>query len=383
MVASVGLLFLSSTCSQANAAGELKWSRPSTPRRVVQEQLPQQAPSRKVASTHRNREQRDPALMAAVWAEDDSFVVSQVVLAQAVEDRSVVVRRSTIRNTPPQDRIAQVPEDPFDQPFEENTEELSIEAPPIEEVEEAIEQEMDRRESEQDFASQDLNDVDLFGDAPVEELPVEEDYVEEAQPEEEFEEQDLFADEEIEDGSELVQVDPFDEPLDEQMPVQRDPVQRDADAIFDEAENSIGPESEESQSDREAFDREFNESNDLGSENLSELFDKETGRNDSDESATVEEKEEQQDFDVDAGIEEQTEEELEVDPTGDINVNKSEEQIEADKNCEEEIAKVRADRIDDIELNITLEGNEGERLSIRVQAWCRTPSTKTMATDYL
>jgi len=344
VVSSVGLLMLSSATPRADAAGELKWSRPLAARRVVQRR-----PSERVANYQPQAMRRDPAVVSAVWAEDDGFVASNVVTVQAVEDRSVVVRRSTTRRMPPRDRIAQLPNDPFDESVDEPALELEIEAPSIEEIKEEIEQEVDRRVGEQDLSDQNLSDQDLFGDSPGEESSVEDDFAEQDEPEEVFEEQDLFADEAMDEEPEVTEVDPFDEPLVEQLPEPRG-----ADSIIDEAEEAIEPEGDDFQTDREAFDKAFGESNDLDSENLSELFEKETEQGESDESTVLEGEKEEQDVDVDS------ERDLEVDPTGDLHEDKSEEQIEADRNCAEEIAKVRSDRIDDIELNINLEGDEGE-----------------------
>jgi len=286
MASSIGTFFLSSATA---GSAETNWSQASTPHGVAQH------PSgERVASYRRKTVVRDWAVVAAVWEEDDAFVETAVETAQAVEDRSVVVRRSTAPRMPLRDRLAQLPEDPFEA-TDESLLELDIEDPPleeVEEVEEALDHELDRREDEQELSEEDL-----------------------------FEEPDLFEERAIDEEPQEAEDDPFEEPLVEQF-----------EEVMDE-------EFESPPSERDLFDMSLEGEDDLEPGNLSELFEEEMRKDRPDGEPASE---------------------PESEPDGESEKEKLDEREESERNCEEEIAKVRADRIDDIDLSILLEGDAGE-----------------------
>jgi len=114
---------------------------------------------------------RDPQVVAAAWSDADESLRAgdEPEVLYLADGRSVVVKRSSREPDRSENsghsfsdlRIAQLPEDPFD---ETPTEELSddpffdepIPEPIIDEAQEDLEEEIDRRESEQDY--------DLFED---------------------------------------------------------------------------------------------------------------------------------------------------------------------------------------------------------------------------
>jgi len=347
VIGSVSALFLGSmACPTVSAAP--KWSRPAAARRV-----PSRQGHELVVNYQREAVFHDPAVVAAVWEEDDGFVArTQTVVERGEahrgedrrrEDRSVVVRRSTAGELPPRDRLAQLPKDPFEEaptgltPAEPATEfgieEPTIEEVEIEEAESAIEEEFDRRESEQD-----LSDQDLFGDSPAESLPAEEEFPA-AEPE-------------------AAEVDPFDEPQVSQLTEPRSD-----DSLvneFDEAEGSMEspslepPPAETFESERDLFDKSFGNQQPGNSDELSDLFEAEMKKDEADGTALPE-----------AEAEEPIE--LGSPLSGESQDEKSAEREEAARNCADEVDKVRSERIDDIDLSIVLEGDAGEDFPFECQ----------------
>ncbi len=157
------LLLLCSAGFATAEATSLQWGRPHTVRPPV-----------RVSS--RNRQTalvRDSRVVAAVWEEDEAFAVQPAV------DRSIVVERVTPVYDPfeedgrayPEDRLAELPDDPFDEPVGEP---IPVPEPEsnLEDVEEAVDDEIRRRQSAEDLLDEemdasldeDLLDEDLFED---------------------------------------------------------------------------------------------------------------------------------------------------------------------------------------------------------------------------
>jgi len=307
-----------------------------------------------VVNYQRKAVYHDPAVVAAVWEEDDGFVSSSVAKAQAVVDHSVVVRRSTAAKMSSRERLAQLPEDPFEREFPESTSdepamELGIDDPPVDAVEEGIEQEFDRREGKED-----LSDQELFGDSQEEDSLVdEEDSLVDADA------QDLFEEVPNNEEPQATEVDPFEEP-------QASPVDEpgEEDALFDESEELMEqpsiepPQVEVPKTERDLFDEAFGDQKPSESKDLSELLEEEMRKDESDGSTLPAAEED----DLGSEVESEGERAIELgeDPGVENPDEMSEERKEAERNCAEEIAKAHAERIDDIDLSITLEGDAGE-----------------------
>ncbi len=334
-------IFIAASAAPSLGAGELKWGRPTKPRRAV---------ARTVQKRH-DVVFRDAAVVAAVWAEDDQYVTTvQATEVVSGEDRSVVVRRSSDSLSPPVERLARLPDDPFDQEFEES--DFSVEDPPLEEVEEAIEQEIDSREDEEEPSVD-----DLFGNSSEESEIAEDENFSELFGEETGSEESEVAEEMVEEVIEAPLDDPFDEPIAEQM------FEPAVDAL-DEADRAIDQETEqriEAGADdadgSDLFDELMERSDGVESPDLSELFDKEMSQEDSGDSDSFEE--EKQDIELDIQSEPKLEDlELEQHETEESDAARLERE-ESVRNCEEEIAKVRSDKIDEIDPSIYLQGEPG------------------------
>ncbi|MCA9229450.1 MAG: hypothetical protein KDA57_02265 [Planctomycetales bacterium] len=322
----MGALLLGSISVQV-VAGDLKWNRPAVPDRTASHRraVPEM-------DSYRHAVIRNSAVVAAVWAEDDEYVAK----TQTSEDHSVVVRRSDGRSMAIEDRIAQRPQDPFEESADDSQLELEIEDPPIEEVERAIEQELESRESQQEMSAE-----DLFEEPPVESK--------EAEQEETTE---LYGDEPSDADTEAVVEDPFDEPMTEELIAPRE-----AEEVFEEAEEAIEQEIETRRTEENRLEEPGVRSDPFEEESITELFDNEMRQEQADGESTLgQEIEPGLELDPEASV-------LEGPVTGlpaaqEADLRK--ENVESQKNCEEEIAKVRADRIDDIDLSLQVEGNAGE-----------------------
>jgi hypothetical protein len=98
----------------------------------------------------------DSAVMVAAWEEDDALAAEledapeDMATTQAGESRSVVTRRSanplnTVDPFEADDRFAQLPNDPFDEPTVDTIPELNSN---LDEVEDSLDREIERREAE-------------------------------------------------------------------------------------------------------------------------------------------------------------------------------------------------------------------------------------------
>ena len=130
---------------------------------------------------------RDVHVLATAWQEDDPQAVQR-----AVAERSVVIEPAMPAYDPfeEDDRLAQLPDDPFDEPMEESIpvpEPADVPEESLEAIEDAVEEEIKRRQSvddllgeeseellesdplQEDNPLEDSFDSDLFGDDPDDE----------------------------------------------------------------------------------------------------------------------------------------------------------------------------------------------------------------------
>ena len=134
----------------------LEWGRP----------VRSQAADLADESVQRPKSVRDPQVVAAAWDEADTALQpsDEPGVLYIADGRSVVVKRSTIDEAErsfSEERFAQLPEDPFDETPDDGASHDDlfnepIVEPEIEEAQQALEEEIDRREAEQDY--------DLFDD---------------------------------------------------------------------------------------------------------------------------------------------------------------------------------------------------------------------------
>lgn len=286
---------------------------------------------------------RDQAVVAAVWEEDDAFVAR----TQAVESRSVVVKRSRGPILPSEQRLARLPENSLEPSVEDYTSELEIEDPPIEDVEAAIDQEFERRQNQPE-----PSDQDLFGET-----------LEDGNTE--FEEQssdDMFEEEPNHDIPEVAQADPFDEPAAEittELDLEEDLEPR----IQEEPERDL----EDNQIERDLddlFDETLDRDDSLDSNDISDLFDdpimdEESEAEQGDDSMFFEQENEDTpnlELESQGGGIEELDTELSDQETEDTRMERE----ANEKNCQEEIEKLRASTINNIDLSIRLEGVAGQ-----------------------
>jgi len=168
------MLFSAASFATAESA-PLQWGRAQVVRQPV----------RALRQVRHSAPIRDTRVMAAVWQEDDTFAVQQT----AADDRSIVVERAAPVYDPfeeddrtfgqdrpyQEDRVAQLPDDPFDEPAgepmpepempEPDADEFEADEPEteefeadIEEVEAAVEDEIKRRQSAEDLFDDAMED---------------------------------------------------------------------------------------------------------------------------------------------------------------------------------------------------------------------------------
>ncbi len=123
----------------------LQWGRLQAPREDASVGL----------SAPQAREYHDAQVVAAAWEEADSSLGEPEMpdVEYVADGRSVIVKRSTVVEAPEPEmaeesssvpRFAQLPDDPFEADFSEDSEEEMPE-PEIEEVQDAVQDELDRR----------------------------------------------------------------------------------------------------------------------------------------------------------------------------------------------------------------------------------------------
>lgn len=162
----------------------LRWGSPGVSRQANTSHISNDAKGNPLRASVR----RDAHLVMAAWEEDDTAAVRQT----ASEQQSIVVERtSPIYGEPTtapsaydpfdeDDRLAQLPDDPFDDPFDEpagdstaddELDELPEE--PIEDVEDALQQEMERRRSADDLFGEEMEESfepETIDTDPIDEL---------------------------------------------------------------------------------------------------------------------------------------------------------------------------------------------------------------------
>lgn len=302
---------------------QLQWRRATAPRSTVIQRATFPVAARPA------RVVRDASVVAAVWEEDDAFVAQ----TQATDDRSVVVKRPGDRVAPGAESFAERPDDPFEEPTDDPRNDLDIEDPPIEEAQKAIDQEFDLRQ-----IAQQPSEEDLFEIAPEESNSTTEspDLIDEGttevQPEQSF-------------------VDPFDEPMAEPLPEPK------ATESPLEEDGALEQDTDRRQMERDLFGDSLPGENPLDSPDVSDLFDEEMDVEESDESMLFDEEVSKPKVDVETGSDDEAAANKKDSKESDA---LREAREESEKNCAEELEKLKSDRIDDIDLSIRVEGNAGE-----------------------
>ena len=156
------LLLIGQAGLAANNSSALQWGRPQVARRMAKTVAKNRPVKQPVRVFH------DSRVVAASWEEDGAPEVRQA----AVEDRSVVVQRPAPAYDPfdEDDRLAQLPDDPFDEPIGELIPEPEED---IIAVEDAIEEEIQRRQSADDLLEEEMDNLlndDPFEGGPPEDL---------------------------------------------------------------------------------------------------------------------------------------------------------------------------------------------------------------------
>jgi len=148
---------------RAQSSSTLKWGRPPSVFQKVDSAC-QKADSPQANLSEGNRPVlrllrrarvvHDAHVHETTWEEDDSFAVQSVTANRTAGDRSVVVKRFDTNYDPfdEDDRLALLPDDPFDEPAGESIPEPTEDpTEDIERIEEAIEEEIRRGQSSDDL----------------------------------------------------------------------------------------------------------------------------------------------------------------------------------------------------------------------------------------
>jgi len=325
----VGLLFAGDFAE----AADLKWGRSAQPRQLTKSANLQ---FRRASSSRDAVVTRDAKVVTVAWEED----------VPVAGNRSIVVERPTTQE--PQ-FVAQLPEDPFadvdddllpeidtEEPaesFDNSTEESEEQPEPT--LDDLFEDEPATDEPSDDMSEEDLQD-DLFGtDESETESEAETEEMEE--PEEEAEEAP-----ESNDSAD----DPFDEPSIDQLPTER------MEPLLD---NEIQPRMEEQEPGAPAEPK-----NPLDSLNTSDLFEKELGEEmpaDADGSKLF--GNDAKNFDLEIGEPADSYELTDAERQEQLE-QLAKERRQSEKNCKNEFAKMKSDRIGDIDLSLHVDGNPGE-----------------------
>ncbi len=175
-------LGLLSTHAQFLSAADLQWGRAAQAQQgpTVQELVEQEfdAPTDKAASeiTTPNDLSQGSAVMAAAWEDDDALAAEletapSEVVSENDESRGDTNPLNTVDPFEADDRTAQLPEDLFEEPAGEPIPQLEER---IDAIEDAVENEIDRRRSEPEELlqePQDSKETDTFESESLEEEP--------------------------------------------------------------------------------------------------------------------------------------------------------------------------------------------------------------------